>query len=227
MSYLFSDEGYLADDFNDKDDRVFVLKGLRQCIDYKIVQPALRQLFPTTIGTFPILLVIKEPRLREFAATVYSEVGATHNSSEAEGIARVIRNRAEHLGAHYGDADFFRRVGATAMFGRGTANFVTANALRIDSWTGNMKSDLEACVRSLVAAGDVTNGSYFWEGTALLLNPRHPWRQQNWVGGNDPHYRGTTLAGTYTPAFIWRADLGQTSFFAYNPAGSGARNVWP
>jgi hypothetical protein len=232
MSYLFSDEGLLTDHHRDGDDRVFVLQGLRQCLQAQVVADALRQApgpfqTPSRIGMFRVLLTIDEPQLRDIAATVYSEVGTAHNATEAEGIARVIRNRMIHVGSHPGDPGLFQRVGGRTMFGRNSGNYAAANAIAIGNWTGNMLSDLQATVRSLVSARDVSNGSYFWESTAGLRNAQHPWRRQQWVGGNDPHYGGTALAGAFTPVFIWRADLGQTSFFAYNPNGSHRNRVWP
>jgi hypothetical protein len=170
---------------------------------------------------------MSEPRLRDIAATVHSEVGANHDRTEAEGIARVIRNRAAYKGVSLDSNNLFGSVGGSSMYGRGTSNYTSAQAKPIGLWIGTMESDLEGTVKGLVNPTDVTNGSYFWDSTEGLQSSTHPWRKKKWVGGNDPHYQGTSLAGTYTPLWVWKADLGQTSFFAYNPSGSQPKNVWP
>jgi hypothetical protein len=211
MSYIFGDDGTFSGYYNDGDIRVFILEGLNQCLSEDIVQAAIRGRTPSEIGGFQVLRYMGEPVLRDIAATVYSESG--HNRDESEGIARVIRNRAEHRALTY-ELGFLARIGGNAMYGRRSSRYATANNQTIEHWTGNMLSDLESTARGLVNRTDITNGAYFWEGTSLLQRPSHQWRRY--------------LDG-HPPIWITTAVLGQTTFCAYNPDGPRKyrNNVWP
>ena len=227
MSYLFGGDGRYVAKYDDKSDLVYVLEGLRLTLKPEVVQQATANRSPAMIGGFKVLLAIHEPHLRDIAATVHSEVGVAHDQSEAEGIARVIRNRAEYKKVSLDSARLFGNVGGSSMYGRTTANYRTAKGLPIERWTGNLKSDLEGTVRGLAGTADVTNGAYFWDATRDVLKPTHQWVRNQWIGGKDPHYQGASIEGDYTPLWIWKADLGETSFFAYNPSGKQPKNVWP
>jgi hypothetical protein len=228
MSYLFGTGGEFAGYARDNNDRVYVLEGLRQCLTSEAVREVVGRSQGGLVGGHKVLLTIPEPRLREIAATVHSEVGVGHDKTEAEGIARVIRNRAAHKAVALDSTNLFKDVGGGGMYGRKAATYTSANARPIEQWIGTLRSDLEGAVKALVNPTDVTGGAYFWDGTqGILNNANHPWRKEQVIGGTDPHYKGTALEGTYTPVWLWKSDLGETSFFSYNPAGSHPKNVWP
>jgi hypothetical protein len=228
MSYLFGPGGEFSGYAKDNSDKAYVLEGLKQCLTSEAVKDLVGRSQGGLIGGSKVLLTIPEPRLREVAATVHSEVGTKHDKTEAEGIARVIRNRAVHKGVALDAPNLFKEVGGSGMYGRKTTNYTSANAKPIEQWIGTMRSDLEGTVKALVNPTDVTGGAYFWDGTqGILTNANHPWRKEKLIGGTDRHYKGTTLEGAYTPVWLWKCDLGETSFFAYNPGGSHSKNVWP
>ena len=217
MSYIFGDDGTFAEYYNDGDPRVFVLEKLNRSIGANEIEAAIRGRSPSRIDGFHVLLSVEESILRDIAATVYSESG--HNRDESEGIARVIRNRAEHRVVHYASGNFWFSarqggIGGNGINGRRSARYAAANNQTIDNWAGRMLSDLESTVRGLVNHRDITNGAYFWEGTRLLRNANHPWRR--YLDGEPP-------------IWIVTAVLGNTTFVAYNPNGphQHRNNVWP
>lgn len=161
-----------------------------------------------------VLLRLPETRLREIAATVHSE--SLHGEGESEGVARVIRNRAQWRDAALDSSNLFHRISASGMYGRSTKTFDGALATELSAWTSDVLApDLRDVVRGLAGRNDITRGAYFWESTAGLQATRHPWRKAQWVGGADPHY--SKWDENFTPVFLWIVDLGFTSFFRYNP----------
>ncbi len=218
MIYVFSSDGTFSGWYTSTSSRVFVLEGLNMCLEESAVREAANGLTPTRIAGFRVLRVFPEEVLRELAATVYSE--SSHNPDESEGIARVIRNRAEHVGVDYGSPSFwlgYRQggVGGNAMYGRRSPRFRHANALPLERWTENrrMLTDLEATVRALFSTYDITRGAYFWEGNASLQQPTNYFRVR---------------LNQSPPVFLITRVLGGTTFLRYNPMHPRfGRNVWP
>jgi len=218
MIYLFSDDGTFSGYYRSKYRRVFVLESLNMCLDEGEVQDAVRGATPSRIGGFRVLRVFPESVIRELAATVYSE--SYHNSQESEGIARVIRNRAEHVGVDYGSPNFWLShsqggIGGSGIYGRRSSRFRQANSTPIEKWLDNnaMLTDLEATVRALFSKSDITNGAYFWEGNASLNNPNNYFRVR---------------LNQNPPVFVITRVLGRTTFMRYNPEHpTFGRNVWP
>lgn len=172
-----------------------------------------------------VLIEMEEPRFRDIAATVYSE--SSHVPDESEGIARIIRNRAEWRGVSLSATNLFERIGGSGMYGRSGSSYATMNGVSVVEWQSmEALGDRAATIRGLVQGRDLTRGSYFWEATGSLSNPTHPWRKDKWVGGTDPHY--IFWEEKFIPVFRWQADLGATSFFRYNYANpTYSKSVYP
>jgi hypothetical protein len=205
MTYLFSTTGLLASFSGASGGTVFVVAGISRSLDASIARAAGVQFPPPTqIDGHPVVRMLQEAMLRDIAATVYSE--SYHDSAESEGIARVIRNRAEHRNQPFADAGaFWRSVGGDGIYGRGGTNYAQANAQPIERWTGVLRSDLVATIRGLATSTDMTNGSFFWEGDSALK------RADNYF---------SRALKKKPPWFIRRAHHGRTTFFSYNPAHS-------
>ena len=219
MTYIFGDDGIFSGYYNDEDTRVFILQDLNQSLDESEVAKAVGGVCPTRIAGFQVLLYMKEPILRDLAATVHGESG--HNRSESEEIMRVMRNRAEHVGVDYSSINFWLDhrqggIGGGGIYARAHRNAGYNNAIskKIENWSNIMLSNLESTVRGLVNPSDVTRGAFFWENTADLRKPTHRWRK---------HLDGRP------PCWVVKIVLGNSSFIAYNPNGPPrCRNrVWP
>jgi hypothetical protein len=205
MTYVFSETGVLASFSGTSGGVVFIVRGISRSFDASIARAAGAQFpAPTQIDGHPVVLTLQEAMLRDIAATVYSE--SYHHSAESEGIARVIRNRAEHRNQPFANAGvFWQRVGGDGMYGRKGTNYPQANAQPIERWTGVLRSDLEATIRALGSNTDITNGSFFWEGDSSLK------RADNYFA---------RALRRKPPWLVQRAHHGRTTFFAYNPAHS-------
>jgi|Deesub1362A_J573_1020465.scaffolds.fasta_scaffold03353_4 hypothetical protein len=218
MTYIFSDDGTFSGYYDDGDNRVFILENLDCCLVQEVVVEAVKNRTPSYIAGFRVLRIFDEPVLRDIAATVYSE--SSHNPKESEGIARVIRNRAEYKGIDYSSPNFWRShkeggIGGHAIYGRDSARYREANNLPLKNWFDNkyMLSDLEATVRALFNPTDITKGAYFWEGNRSLKKPTNFFRKNL---NKDP------------PVFIITKTFGGTTFLKYNPDHPKfGRNVWP
>jgi hypothetical protein len=210
MSYIFSDSGLQSGYYRDADDRVFVLNGLNSSLDEKVVAEAIARCCPSFIAHHRVLLTLPEHKVRDLAATVFSE--SSHDPGESEGIMRVMRNRAELKGAPYQSSGFWSDIGARGIDGRGTANYRAANATPLHNWHGNMRTDLRATIRGLVGSSDVSGGAYFWIATSIK-------------SGNNIFAKGLKEK---PPIFVVTTTLGGTTFLKYNSLNPKyGRHHWP
>ena len=151
-----------------------------------------------------ILLSVWEERLREIAATVLSE--AIDSGQESQGVACVIRNRAEHRKVSILSATFWQSwkgggVGGDTMYGRQEpSTYGKWSNIYILSWTGNAKKKLQSTIKGLTVGEDITRGAYFWEGNKHLKKPTNARKKE-----------------LDKKILIITKLIGQSTFMKYNP----------